>query len=180
MLCSIIERSRLDFLNKSVSKHFMEASLKFNAFALLAFAWFPPNVINKINRPYCYSSWSLRKVLQHCLISFCGAILLRTECIAQNMGIKQMIEHYKQNRKIIRDTYKNVFRKSSCRMSQKCVKWLKILLKQNLLSLLLWMFELEWSMFSLSSSVSFLVFFKSIHLFLMMECRVNGSLLLKD
>ena len=38
---------KLDFLNKSVSKHFMEASLKFNAFALLGFAWFPPNVINK-------------------------------------------------------------------------------------------------------------------------------------
>ena len=27
-------------LNKSVSKHFMEASLKLNAFALLGFAWF--------------------------------------------------------------------------------------------------------------------------------------------
>ena len=38
---------KLDFLNKSVSKHFMEASLKFNAFALLEFAWFPPNAINK-------------------------------------------------------------------------------------------------------------------------------------
>ena len=38
---------KLDFLNKSVSKHFMEVSLKFNAFALLGFTWFPPNVINK-------------------------------------------------------------------------------------------------------------------------------------
>ena len=37
----------LDFSNKSVSKHFMEASVKFNAFALLGFAWFPPNVINE-------------------------------------------------------------------------------------------------------------------------------------
>ena len=35
---------KLDFLNRPVSKHFMEASLKF---ALLGFAWFPPNVINK-------------------------------------------------------------------------------------------------------------------------------------
>ena len=41
---------KLDFLNKSVSMHFMEASLKFNAFALLGFAWFPPNVINKLVR----------------------------------------------------------------------------------------------------------------------------------
>ena len=40
---------KLDFLNKSVSMHFMEASLKFNAFALLGFAWFPPNVINKLS-----------------------------------------------------------------------------------------------------------------------------------
>ena len=40
---------KLDFLNKSVSKHFIEASLKFNAFALLRFAWFRPNVINKWN-----------------------------------------------------------------------------------------------------------------------------------
>ena len=36
---------KLDFLNKSVSKHFMEASLKFDAFAQLGFAWLPPNVI---------------------------------------------------------------------------------------------------------------------------------------
>ena len=38
---------KLDFMNKSVSKHFMEASLKFNALTLLGFAWFPPNEINK-------------------------------------------------------------------------------------------------------------------------------------
>ena len=31
---------KLNFLNKSVSKRFMEMSLKFNAFALLGFAWF--------------------------------------------------------------------------------------------------------------------------------------------
>ena len=31
---------KLDFLNNSVSKHFMEAFLKCNAFALLGFAWF--------------------------------------------------------------------------------------------------------------------------------------------
>ena len=31
---------KLDFLNKSVSKHYIEASLEFNAFALLGFAWF--------------------------------------------------------------------------------------------------------------------------------------------
>ena len=31
---------KLDFLNKSVSKHHIEASLEFNAFALLGFAWF--------------------------------------------------------------------------------------------------------------------------------------------
>ena len=37
----------LDFLNKSVSKHHKEASLEFNAFALLEFVWFPLNVINK-------------------------------------------------------------------------------------------------------------------------------------
>ena len=38
---------KLDFLNKSVSKHFMEVSL--NAFALLGFACFQPNVINLWN-----------------------------------------------------------------------------------------------------------------------------------
>ena len=31
---------KLDFLNKSVSKHHIVASLEFNAFALLGFAWF--------------------------------------------------------------------------------------------------------------------------------------------
>ena len=31
---------KLDFLNESVSKHHIEASLEFNAFALLGFAWF--------------------------------------------------------------------------------------------------------------------------------------------
>ena len=39
---SHISLFRLGFtptLNKSVSKHFMEASLEFNAFALLGFAW---------------------------------------------------------------------------------------------------------------------------------------------
>ena len=35
----------LDFLNKSVSKHFKEASLRFDAFALWDLAGFPPNVI---------------------------------------------------------------------------------------------------------------------------------------
>ena len=38
---------KLEFLNKSFSKHYTEASLEFNAFALLRFAWFQPNVINK-------------------------------------------------------------------------------------------------------------------------------------
>ena len=42
-----LQHLKLDFLNKSVSKHFMEVPLKFNAFALLGFAWFLPNVINK-------------------------------------------------------------------------------------------------------------------------------------
>ena len=35
------------FLNIYVSKHFMEASLKFNAFALLGSAWFSAKCCNK-------------------------------------------------------------------------------------------------------------------------------------
>ena len=35
---------KLDFLNKSFSKHFMEVSSKFNAFALLGFAWFSAEI----------------------------------------------------------------------------------------------------------------------------------------
>ena len=48
---------KLDFLNKSVSKHHIEVSLEFNAFALSGFAWFSGE---------CYKY----KYKKHCLQTF--------------------------------------------------------------------------------------------------------------
>ena len=44
------------------------------------------------------------------LFLFFCASLFKTECIAQNLGIKKIIEHYKKNGKTIKDTCKNVSR----------------------------------------------------------------------
>ena len=41
---------KLDFLNKSVSGHHIEASLEFNAFALLGFAWFSAKINKEIKK----------------------------------------------------------------------------------------------------------------------------------
>ena len=47
------------------------------------------------SRPYSYSSWPLiiRKGSPNLSDFFFGANLLRTECIAQNLGIKRIIKH---------------------------------------------------------------------------------------
>ena len=64
------------------------------------------------SRSYCYSSCHLvwEKVLKIFFFElFCGAIIFETKWIVQNLGIEKTIQHYRKNRKIVRNTFTNVF-----------------------------------------------------------------------